>query len=212
MVNNSNHNSNAARTSLGSTHKTEAGSLQDNLQDLKQVHPVNTTDQDHARPDLNPPERTTDRVPDMNEGEDNLAASSAGTVGGAALGAALGIAGGPPGAIVGAAIGGVVGGIAGNDIAQKDQDKDDDYWHARYQHTDYYRETSQIHHDLDYERDYRAAYRLGTQQALQYDSSISFDGIEQDLQTQWQKVKGDSRLNWQDVKFAVKDAWQHVRA
>ena len=49
----------------------------------------------------------------MNEGEDNVLATSAGTLGGAAVGATAGLVGGPPGAVVGGIIGGVVGGIAG---------------------------------------------------------------------------------------------------
>jgi len=107
------------------SHKTSTELPQERSEGLN-INPTDT----NARPDLNTPVKDNPRVPDMNEGEDNLAATSAGTLGGAAVGAVAGLVGGPPGAVVGGIIGGVVGGIAGNDIATPDHEKQaDNYQH-----------------------------------------------------------------------------------
>lgn len=64
----------------------------------------------NARPDLNSPVTDRQRIPNMNEGGEDLVTTGAGTLGGAAVGATLGMVGGPPGALVGGVIGGVMGG------------------------------------------------------------------------------------------------------
>lgn len=169
---------------------------------------------DAARPDLNVPERTTHRVPDMNEDEgapEKVAATGAGTLGGAAVGAVLGSAGGPPGAVVGGVIGGLVGGIAGNDIATPDQIEDNDrYWRDNYQQTAYYRSNQTHYPDLDYDRDYQSAYRLGYEGRQRYRPEARFDDVEQDMKSQWEELKAGSRLTWEEAKFAVKDAWDRM--
>ena len=165
---------------------------------------------DKARADLNAPVAENARVPDMNEGDDNLVATGAGTLGGAAVGAVAGLVGGPPGALVGGVIGGIVGGIAGNDIAQPDHKEEDRYWREQHQQTPYYSETRARYADLDYDRDYREAYRLGYDDRTHYASNINFDEVEPDLQRKWEQVKGESRLTWEQAKFAVRDAWQRA--
>lgn len=180
--------------------------------DLRSSTPSASTQPDHARPDLNSPQRNDEHIPDMNEGTDHLAATSAGTLGGAALGAALGIAGGPPGAIVGGAIGGVIGGVAGNDIAQGDKTSTGDaHWNEHYQHTPYYREANQLNKELNYERDYRVAYQLGERYAMEYGTETKFHEVANDLERQWSQVKGESRLDWNQAELAMQDAWNRVR-
>lgn len=188
-----------------------------------------------ARPDLNTPAKESHHVPDMNEGKDNVAATGAGTLGGAAVGAVAGLVGGPPGAVVGGIIGGIVGGIAGNDIATPDQAKqadnyqhpenlaeadnyqhpdslnvEDNYWRDEYHNRPYYNETRTTYSDLDYDRDYRGAYRVGYENRSMYERDANFEHAEPELRSKWEQLKGDSRLNWEEAKFAVKDAWHRV--
>ena len=192
-------------------------------------------DQTNASQDFNTPVKDNPHVPDMNEGKDNLAATSAGTLGGAAVGAVAGLVGGPPGAVVGGIIGGIVGGIAGNDIATPDHQKqtdnyqhpenhpeadnyrhpdhliaEDKYWRDEYQNRPYFSEMRTTYIDLDYDRDYRDAYRVGYENRSMYDRDTDFDRAEPELRTKWEKLKGESRLNWEEAKFAVKDAWHRV--
>lgn len=172
-----------------------------------------STDGESARPDLNSAPTNNNRVPDMNEGGEDLLATSAGTLGGAAVGVAMGLVGGPPGALVGGIIGGVVGGIAGNDIAQNDHPSDEDnykqqdsYWRENFDKTPYY----QMNREMDYEQDYRMAYRLGYESRLKYHKNIDFIDVENDLKNQWEQIKGQSRLKWEEARFAVKDAWNRA--
>lgn len=165
----------------------------------------------NARPDLNSPVTHNQHVPDMNESSDDVVATGAGTLGGAAVGATLGMVGGPPGAVVGGIIGGVMGGIAGNDIAQtKNTDDEDTYWRESHQNTPYYQESQKVYPDLDYERDYRGAYRLGYEDRANRDAKVDFTEAEPDLRSNWEKTKGESRLQWEEAKFAVKDAWNRM--
>ena len=212
------------------SHKTSTELPQERSEGLNK----NPTDA-NARPDLNTPVKDNPRVPDMNEGEDNLAATSAGTLGGAAVGAIAGLVGGPPGAVVGGIIGGVVGGIAGNDIATPDHQKqvdnyqhpqnlpeadnyrhpdhlsvEDNYWRDEYHNRPYFNETRSTYSDLEYDRDYRDAYRVGYENRAMYDRDTDFDRAEPELRTKWEQLKGESRLNWEEAKFAVKDAWHRI--
>ncbi|APX62545.1 glycine zipper domain-containing protein [Acinetobacter schindleri] len=179
-----------------------------------------------ARPDLNLPDTESHRVPDMNEAGDHPVATSAGTLGGAAAGAAIGAVGGPAGAVVGGLVGGVVGGLAGNEMAEsarptldtpegialsgsENLQDDDHYWREQHHQTPYYSESRNVYGDLDYDRDYRSAYRLGYENREYYNGK-EFNEAEPDLRTKWEQVKGDSRLNWEEAKFAVKDAWHRA--
>ncbi|KRW17046.1 hypothetical protein AO727_15755 [Acinetobacter baumannii] len=169
---------------------------------------------DNARPDLNSPPINNNHVPDMNKGGENLVATGAGTLGGAAVGAAFGVVGGPPGAVVGGIIGGVVGAIAGSDIAQTNNQKDDsndwqeedNYWRENYKKMPYYTENK----NLEYDRDYRAAYRLGYENRVHNNAEINFSEVESKLKTKWEQVKGSSRLQWEEAKFAVEDGLKKI--
>jgi hypothetical protein len=171
---------------------------------------INATDA-NARPDLNKPDINSHRVPDMNEADDHPVATGAGTLGGAAAGAAIGAAGGPVGAVVGGLVGGVVGGLAGNEIADAvDPDQEDNYWRGEYHNRPYYNETRTVYSDLDYDRDYRGAYRLGYESRPHYDRQADFNHVEPELRSKWEQIKGESRLNWEEAKFAAKDAWHRA--
>ena len=105
----------------------------------------------------------------------------------------------------------VVWGLAGNDIATPDQVENNDcYWRENYQHTNYYRNSQQQYPDLDYDRDYQAAYRLDYEGRNRYRPEARFNDVEKDLQTQWEEFKAGSRLSWEEAKFAIRDAWDRV--
>lgn len=184
-----------------------------NVSNSKPLQDISSTI-DNARPDLNSPPTNNNHVPDMNEGGENLVATGAGTLGGAAVGAAFGVVGGPPGAVVGGIIGGVVGAIAGNDIAQTNSQKDDsndwqeedNYWRESYKKMPYYTENK----NLEYDRDYRAAYRLGYENRVHNNAEINFSEVESKLKTKWEQVKGSSRLQWEEAKFAVEDGLKKI--
>lgn len=184
-----------------------------NVSNSKPLQDISSTI-DNARPDLNSPPINNNHVPDMNEAGENLVATGAGTLGGAAVGAAFGVVGGPPGAVVGGIIGGVVGAIAGNDIAQTNNQKDDsndwqeedNYWRENYKKMPYYTENK----NLEYDRDYRAAYRLGYENRVDNNAEINFSEVESKLKTKWEQVKGSSRLQWEEAKFAVEDGLKKI--
>lgn len=203
---------NTKQTNLDGHTTQKEPSSNGNVSNSKPLQDTSSTI-DNARPDLNSPPANNNHVPDMNEGGENLVATGAGTLGGAAVGAAFGVVGGPPGAVVGGIIGGVVGAIAGNDIAQTDNKKDDsdywqddNYWRENYKKMPYYTESK----NLEYDRDYRAAYRLGYENRVHNNAEINFSEVESTLKTKWEQVKGSSRLQWAEAKFAVKDGWEKI--
>ncbi|MFW1777566.1 hypothetical protein ACG9XQ_10670 [Acinetobacter baumannii] len=199
--------------SVGSHTTQKEPSSNGNVSNSKPLQDISSTI-DNARPDLNSPPINNNHVPDMNEGGENLVATGAGALGGAAVGAAFGVVGGPPGAVVGGIIGGVVGAIAGSDIAQTNNQKDDsndwqeedNYWRENYKKMPYYTEDK----NLEYDRDYRAAYRLGYENRVDNNAEINFSEVESKLKTKWEQVKGSSRLQWEEAKFAVEDGLKKI--
>lgn len=199
--------------SVGSHTTQKEPSSNGNVSNSKPLQDISSTI-DNARPDLNSPPINNNHVPNMNEGGENLVATGAGTLGGAAVGAAFGVVGGPPGAVVGGIIGGVVGAIAGSDIAQTNNQKDDsndwqeedNYWRENYKKMPYYIEDK----NLEYDRDYRTAYRLGYENRVDNNAEINFSEVESKLKTKWEQVKGSSRLQWEEAKFAVEDGLKKI--
>ncbi|MDC4634856.1 hypothetical protein OHV71_16850 [Acinetobacter baumannii] len=199
--------------SVGNHTTQKEPSSNGNVSNSKPLQDISSTI-DNARPDLNSPPTNNNHVLDMNEGGENLVTTGAGTLGGAAVGAAFGVVGGPPGAVVGGIIGGVVGAIAGNDIAQTNNQKDDsndwqeedNYWRENYKKMPYYIEDK----NLEYDRDYRAAYRLGYENRVDNNAEINFSEVESKLKTKWEQVKGSSRLQWEEAKFAVEDGLKKI--
>ncbi|HCA5151371.1 hypothetical protein [Acinetobacter baumannii] len=199
--------------SVGNHTTQKEPSSNGNVSNSKPLQDISSTI-DNARADLNSPPTNNNHVTDMNEGGENLVATGAGTLGGAAVGAAFGVVGGPPGAVVGGIIGGVVGAIAGSDIAQTNNQKDDsndwqeedNYWRENYKKMPYYTEDK----NLEYDRDYRAAYRLGYENRVDNNAEINFSEVESKLKTKWEQVKGSSRLQWEEAKFAVEDGLKKI--
>ncbi|EPL1366014.1 hypothetical protein ACVESP_19345, partial [Acinetobacter baumannii] len=93
---------------------------------------------------------------------------------------------------------------------QKDDSNDwqeeDNYWRENYKKMPYYTEDK----NLEYDRDYRAAYRLGYENRVDNNAEINFSEVESKLKTKWEQVKGSSRLQWEDAKFAVEDGLKKI--
>ena len=127
-----------------------------------------------------------------------------GAVGGGVAGAAIGTAvGGPVGGAVGAAAGAVVGGLAGKGTAEAINPTDQDaYWRANYTTRPYY--TVGETYDL-----YRPAYTYGWESYGLY-RGRTFDEVEDDLRTGWNRTEHAAKLSWERAKNAVRDAWHLV--
>lgn len=136
------------------------------------------------------------------------AATGAGAV---ATGAALGSTAGPVGAIVGGIVGAVAGGALGHAAAEAmDPTVEDAYWRQNYTSTPYYQASQNTISDLDYDRDYQSAYRLGYENRNRYPAHQRFEDVESDLGQSWEEVKGESRLKWEQAKQASRDAWDRL--
>jgi hypothetical protein len=76
-------------------------------------------------------------------------------------------------------------------------------WRDQYKNRDYYDK------GLDFDRDYRPAYRYGTY--LRNESPRGkWETSENEYGKQWDRFKGDSRLTWDRARMAARDAWHGV--
>ena len=123
--------------------------------------------------------------------------------GGVATGAAIGTVAGPVGAVIGAAVGAVIGGLAGKAVGEAfDPTVEDAYWSKHYAGEPYYQK------GYDYD-DYAPAYRTGYSAHKHY-AGRSFEAIELDLESDYNRSKGGSRLSWEKAKVAARAAWDRV--
>ncbi len=160
---------------------------------------------DYAKDDLN-------ADPITGEPGSHPVGTGLGTVGGAAVGAAIGAIGGPLGSLVGGAVGAVAGAVAGHRAGEKvNPTIEEAYWRETYQTKPYYRADKDQISDLDYDRDYSAAYRLGYENRTNYQDKDRFADVENDLKEKWESIKGESRLKWEQAKNAAEDAWDRVK-
>ena len=127
----------------------------------------------------------------------------AGATGGAAAGAAIGAAGGPVGTAVGAVVGGVAGGLAGKGAAEAvNPTVEDTYWRSNYASRPY------VERGTAYDT-YRPAYRYGWE-SYSHHRGRSFEDVERDLESGWDRASSGSKLTWDRAKPAVRDAWTRV--
>lgn len=134
-----------------------------------------------------------------------------GAAGGAAAGAAIGTVAGPLGTLVGGAIGAVVGAVAGHNAGEAiNPTEEDSYWRQHSATTEYFGQSRSLYADVNYDRDYQNAYRVGYESRSNYDPHVTFEEAEGALKLKWESIKGDSRLTWEQAKHAVKDAWTRV--
>lgn len=156
-------------------------------------------------------EHDLNRDPITGEPGSHPVGTGVGGVGGAAAGAAIGSAAGPVGTVVGGVIGAVAGGAAGHAAGEAiNPTEEEAYWRNSYTTTPYYSSNSTLYSDLDYDRDYAPAYRLGYENRSQYQNANRFEDAESDLGRKWEQVKGESRLKWEQAKDATRDAWNRV--
>lgn len=117
--------------------------------------------------------------PNTDEDDSHPVGTGIGAASAAAAGAAIGSVGGPVGAIVGGTVGAIVGGVAGHAAGEAmDPTVEDAYWRENSIHQPYYQSTQNTYPDLDYDRDYRHAYRVGYEDLSAYDSTKRFEDVD----------------------------------
>jgi hypothetical protein len=129
-----------------------------------------------------------------------------GAVGGGATGAAIGaVVAGPIGAGVGAVVGAVAGGLAGKGVAEAiDPTVEHAYWRSEYSKRPYTAKGS------SYEQ-YAPAYQYGWESYTGHSKNRqTFDALEPELRTGWERRRENQKLSWDDAKAATRDAWERL--
>ncbi len=129
-----------------------------------------------------------------------------GAAGAGAAGAAIGaVVGGPVGAIVGAVVGAVSGGLAGKSAAEAmDPTVEDEYWRSNHATQPY------VEPGRKYE-DYQPAYRTGYEAYGRHaEAKKSFDEVEPELKSEYDKLHGGKGLAWDKAKPATRAAWDRA--
>ncbi|HVY94535.1 MAG TPA: hypothetical protein VHA14_17355 [Bryobacteraceae bacterium] len=122
-----------------------------------------------------------------------------------AAGAAIGSAAGPVGTAVGAVVGAVAGGLAGKGVAEGVYPTTEDtYWRENYSTRPY------VQQGAGYD-EYSPAYRYGYTSYQQY-RGRSFDEMDDDLRSGWDRVRGESKLEWDRARNATRDAWERAKS
>ena len=124
--------------------------------------------------------------------------------GGLAAGAVAGTAAaGPVGTVVGAAVGAVIGGLGGKAVAEHfDPTVEEQHWRGNYEREPYYQRGMTFD-------DYAPAYRVGGEARGRY-GDASFDDVEDQLASDYQRARGKSRLEWGDARDASRAAWTRL--
>ncbi len=126
-----------------------------------------------------------------------------GTTGGMIAGAAAGSLAGPVGTVVGGVVGAIVGAAAGHSVGEAvNPTEEDAYWQRAFITEPYYNK------NFTYD-DYGPAYRAGYMHRSEY-ADRSWDQVEPELMSDWERNKGTSRLRWEDARDASQAAWQHA--
>lgn len=118
-------------------------------------------------------------------------------------GAALGAMAGPVGALAGAAIGSAIGGAIGHSAGEAiDPTIETEYWRTNYSSRPYVTSGSSF-------GDYEPAYRLGWE-ARARNEGRTYDEVEGDLASEWERNHGKSSLDWKRAREASRDAWDRI--
>ncbi|QXB47029.1 surface antigen protein 1 [Acinetobacter seifertii] len=91
-----------------------------------------------------------------------------------------------------------------------DHNYSDSRWRESYLTRPYYQEAQLTTPDLDYDRDFSAAYELGHRARSESKEGTQFEDMEGSLQQKWEELKAESRLKWEHAKQAIKDAWDDI--
>lgn len=164
------------------------------MSDEKRLH-----DHNNSTPDSNPDPITGQ--PGAHPVGTGIGAAGAGAVG-AVVG---GLVGGPVGAAVGTVIGAVAGGLTGKSAAEQvNPTVEEEYWRNNYASRPY------AEKDRSYE-DYQSAYRAGYEGYGRYGGAgKTYDEVEPDLRSDYEKHQGGAGLAWDKAKHATKDAWSRL--
>ena len=153
---------------------------------------------DRAKADLN-------ADPITGEAGSHPLTTGVGTASGAVAGAAVGTLGGPIGAIVGGVVGAVAGAALGHKTGEAlEPTIEAAYWRETAVDRPYYQS------NMDYERDYLPAYRLGYETRMKHTQDL-YAQHEQGLKAKWEHAKLESRLTWDQAKHATRDAWERIK-
>jgi hypothetical protein len=151
-------------------------------------------------------EHDANRDPLTGEPGAHPVGTGVGAAGAGATGAAIGaVVGGPIGAVVGTVVGAVAGGLAGKGVAERiNPTEEHAYWR------DNHASQSYVEPNEPYEY-YEPAYRTGYEgYARYYDTGITYDQIEPDLQRDYELNRGGSGLGWEKARYATRAAWDKV--
>jgi len=124
-------------------------------------------------------------------------------VGGAAAGFGIGMAAGPVGAVIGAVAGAVGGGYAGKAVGEMiDPTTDDNWLKENFDSRPYVKKG-------DTYDAYTPAYRYAGQAEARY-GDRSFEEIEQDIHSDYDKSPAAKVMAWDRASPAVKDAYIRI--
>ena len=83
-----------------------------------------------------------------------------------------------------------------------DTNAENDYWKNQYQRETYY--TAGSTYD-----DYEPGYRTGYEGYGKY-VGRTFDELDDDLRSDYERIKGKSKLGWEKAKEATRAAWRRI--
>jgi hypothetical protein len=83
-----------------------------------------------------------------------------------------------------------------------DTDAEEAYWRQNFWHRPYVRKGTSFN-------EFRPAYRYGAD-AHRLHPSESFEQVEAEMRSGWDRYKGTSSLTWDDARLAAREAWQRV--
>jgi hypothetical protein len=125
-------------------------------------------------------------------------------VAGAASGMAVGAFTGPVGAAVGAAVGAVAGGYAGKGVGEIIDPTTEDNWLR-----DNFKTRPYVKPGDTFEK-YRPIYRHGAAAESQY-GDVDFETIENNVESEWDKLGDTADYPYPEVRGAVKDSYERAR-
>ncbi|MCK6681418.1 MAG: hypothetical protein L6R30_03245 [Thermoanaerobaculia bacterium] len=79
-----------------------------------------------------------------------------------------------------------------------------DYWHVNYMTRPYYKEGWNF-------GDYEAAYRYGSEHALEQKETTFEEAETARLASGWAEARGKTPHTWEEIREAARDAWTHAR-
>ena len=92
---------------------------------------------------------------------------------------------------------------AGNEVPGSfDANAEENYWRQNYSSRPYVTDGVSFN-------EYRPAYRYGIDAHRRYQGQ-SFEQVEPELMSEWDRFKGTSSLTWDGARHAARDSWQRL--